>query len=227
MPIGGVAIRQRCIPGRSAKDTNADARQLAANQILCCIYLNSGFLSRLDNNPVCEFLMGVAFKAIRVKSNLNVTAPVAAQGVDLHIQAEIGSVFGFLTIESELVTVVLESVGNGNDTFVIAGDAGAVGIGKSGAFFSGLPGGCTQIKTVILLTGNPQIGDFQCMSVGGIAIRQLCVPGRTAVDYKTEAGDLTVFQKIIQTDLDRCFGTGLYGNSTVIVINRAFVGMGI
>ena len=142
VPVGGIAIRQCCIPGGAAEDTQADAGQLAINQILLCIQPDTYLLTCLDSHLVCEDFMGVAFKVVGVEPHLNVTEPVAAQGVDLHIQIEIGSVFGLFAIQSELVTVVAEAVGNNNCAVLIAGDAGAVGVGKAGAGFSGCPGSC-------------------------------------------------------------------------------------
>ena len=225
--VGGIAVRQLCIPGRAAKDAKTDTGQLAVHQILFCIQLYGCLLACFENDLVSEIVVGIALKIVGIEAHLDVVYPVATQGVDLQIHIKICSVFGLFTIQCELVTVVAEAARNDDCAIVIAGNAGAIGIGKAGAVFTACPGSCAQIQAVIPLTCDPQVGDFQGVSVGCITVGQLGIPGRTAINHQTEAGHFSVFQEIVQTNFDGCFDTCLNGDSVITVIDAAFIRMGI
>ena len=75
---------------KGAEDADADTGQLAVGQILVCFQLNNGFLASLENNLIGINFMGVALEVIGIETHLDVLGPIAAQGVDLHIQHNIG-----------------------------------------------------------------------------------------------------------------------------------------
>ena len=184
------AIGNLGVPLRTAEDADTDAGELAVNQIVFSVQLDSLLFASLENNLVGIGFVGVALEAVRIEADLNIVCPIATQGVDLHIHCDIG--VGILN-KRDLVSKILEAVRKNDriaDRYLvgaeyIAGKAGAVGAAGDSRL--------VQVKGLRLLAFQIYIGDSNRMSVVN-AIRDLGVPQGTPEDADTDAGELAVHQ---------------------------------
>ena len=71
-------VRNLRVPFRTAEDADTDAGELFVNQILRSIQCNSLLLAFSESDKICIFVMGVAFEAVIIETDLNVVCPVAA-----------------------------------------------------------------------------------------------------------------------------------------------------
>ena len=203
------AVRDLGIPLRSTEDADTDAIQLAVNQILFCIQLDCLLFACLKDNFIGINLMGVALEVIGIETHLNIIGPVAAQCIDLHIQYNIGFLlcltgFGFLS-QGNLVAVVAEAIGDLIDAIDESTHTGAVGFGIAGIDSAAGHGGLTQIVCFFRSAFQSDAGDGNGMSVRRIAIRELCIPGRTAKNTDTDAIQLAVDQIFAGIEPNRLF----------------------
>ena len=209
MSVRRIAIRELCIPGRTAEDADTDAGKLTVNQILFCIQLDCLLFACLKDNFIGINLMGVALEVIGIETHLNIIGPVAAQSIDLHIQYNIGFLlcltgFGFLS-QGNLVAVVAEAIGDLIDAIDESTHAGAVGLGIAGIDSAAGHGGLTQIVCLFRSAFQLDTGNCDDMSVRRIAIREFCIPGRTAEDADTDAIQLAVDQIFAGIEPNRLF----------------------
>ena len=117
------------------------------------------------------------------------------------------------------MTVVAEAIGNFQNTVGKGCHTGAVGYGIAGITGAADTYGFAQIVCLSLLACQTDIRNGNGVSVGGVAIGQLCIPGGAAEDADTDAGQLSVNQILFRIQLDclllACLENNLVGINLV------------
>ena len=161
--VVGYAVFQHGIPSRSAQYSKADTGQLTVNQILAQIQLHS--VASCGNFNSISVIIDIAFKVIGIETDAD-RFIVAAQSADIHIQLQVGSNL----VESNLIAVSEETVGNCNHTVCQGCGAASIGVGITGTVLTAGNGSKVQINRPIFGTFQTQVRDCNVVSVSA-AIR--------------------------------------------------------